>query len=215
MFGMSWVAAACVAALVSGASGSARPISLRPGAIGVVRVDASDPNTYSVTILFPMEEVDGFTREDLSGRWTHDLEIPLESPGILTLFDEAGRLGTVAVGQLHIVFWCENDGGVHFRPEWAGKIRRTSLARALGPVSALQGIAAFALVAGGPKAHNAHRLERGGEVALTGALDHGGKIEAQIVTAPEEAGCDGDPPNGLAITLRTAHGTSGLRCCGP
>lgn len=208
-------ALALSAVLLASAGGAQKAISLRSGAIGAVRVTAADASSYSVEVLFPLEELNGFSREDLYGKWSYDLKVPVKSPGTVTLFDEKGQVGTIAVGEFTIVFWCENDGGVHFRPTWVGKIQRERLSRALKPARAVDGIAAFAKVVGHANPVGAARLEHQMKIALEGALDHHGKIVAQVLTTPSDAGCGDDLTESLAIMLRTGRGDSELRCCGP
>lgn len=175
----------------------------KPGAMGVLRIVKVDGKGYDVEVVLPAQEMNEAPLEGAS----------VSSPGTLEIFDDKGRVGTVDVGEMRNVMWCENDGGNQVRATWTGRIARESLKRALVANGALQDFAAFVRAPGkgGAPMKPAKLTYKDERVAYRSRA-----LKASIITAPDEAkNCDGAPSNNLTITLRSERGDVALRCCGP
>lgn len=181
------------------------------GSVGVVYVISTSGSGASVDVVFPEAAVRDVPRERLKKYTDH---APARLDREMTIFDESGPVATLpATTAGSLVFWCENDGGMQWRPSF--RARTPKLARPIRPDMQIQGIGAFALV-GAHVTNTAGALATSGDVRLLGDVDRDGSVDARIVVAPDEAGnCDGKPANNLTIELETRGGTDSMRCCGP
>lgn len=99
--------------------------------IGVVYLDTTKDNNYSLTIRFPNSTLqDSILKRDTTN-YTKDIPINI-APYTIILFDEAGELMTLRnVSGCFSKFWCENDGGVQYEPTYNLTIRRDNFKRPL------------------------------------------------------------------------------------
>src|SRR5262249_43785165 len=124
----------------------------------------------------------------------------VRAPTPLWLFDKAGVLTKLRIDELTVKFWCENDGGLQYRPEVRVHVSKSSLARPLAPVADLQNVAAFVIAQKEVK-HGVPPATAPDNAGLTGDADGDGKPDAYVWSHPA-SGCDGKPANGQVTTLR-------------
>jgi len=183
-------------------------LRLRKDEYGVVYVLKRTKGRLKLRLVFPASTVMNF--DPLNAKSGESVDVLDE----LIVFDSKGALGTItSVKRMKTVLWCENDGGMQFRPEIIVDIPASKLRRRLKPNQQLQRIAAFVRV-------GLQVAERGlaasNKAAMHGDLDADGRPEVQLWTAPDDAqNCSGKPQNDLTISLVTRTGDAPLRCCGP
>lgn len=176
----------------------------------MVKVLSHARGRYHVFIIFPRYRQDIRDATPGGREWMLGPSVEFERP--VVLFDQAGPLLTLPTTHHGFArFWCENDGGMHVRPDFPLFIPETLLPRPLTPDAALDNIAAFAVVETAPTS----LLATDKQPRLSGDLDGDGTPEAMLLLEEEVAGCDGDLMTSHDIVLLTPDGEQGLRCCGP
>lgn len=116
---------------------TAKPGELPAGALGAVYLEvAQQANHYRLKIVFPNEQVDGTNSPSNQDDTPYTARnYPVKLAGAIALYDAKGLLGTLkAPAHLLGVFWCENDGGSKYRPEFTVEVPKSELQRA--PVAA-------------------------------------------------------------------------------
>tara|TARA_Y100001972_G_C7644287_1_gene323686 strand:+ start:280 stop:912 length:633 start_codon:yes stop_codon:yes gene_type:complete len=144
------------------------------------------------------------------------IEIPFD--GELQLFDSKGELITLHGKQtFKMQFWCENDGGIQFRPTLELKISLDDFNRLFDVEPELQKLIGFVIT--NPELSKLSRpasehLSK--DVRLTGDINGDGTPEAVVFVFYDDAeNCDGEPQNNLVINLATSERSFWMRCCGP
>ena len=99
--------------------------------IGVVYLDTTKNNNYTLTIRFPNFTLpDSILKRDTTN-YAKDVPIYI-APQTIILFDEAGELTTLKnVSECISKFWCENDGGDQYEPTYTLTIRQENFKRPL------------------------------------------------------------------------------------
>lgn len=138
--------------------------------------------------------------------------------GKIDLYDDHGRLATLS-GPFEFTHaqWCENDGGIHYRPETEVEIDRDALKRALQPRKAADGIVAFAVTGSIPPslpkllqaAPNPKKVIMRARLPVLS-----GPSEILLAAQASDAGCGiNDAQDDLFLFWNGFHHE--LRCCGP
>ncbi|MHB8872498.1 MAG: hypothetical protein ACYC8T_02320 [Myxococcaceae bacterium] len=193
------------------------PMRVEQGRVGAVYASPLQKGGHELRIVFP-----GTVRPDLEGSYEEALKHtePVAIDGDLVIFDGKGVIARVSSQPAILRFWCENDGGMQYRPELNVTLPASALKRKLAPQGRLQNLAAFALVVpkGGKnfKAPGVAWRTTDYERVMDGDANGDGKPDAVIYVAPDDAGnCDGKPENNLTIHLLAGDRWDELRCCGP
>jgi hypothetical protein len=131
------------------------------------------------------------------------------------LFDKAGSLSTIKQkAEFEIQFWCDNDGGVQYRPTFNASIKKAKFKRRINGIKELQNLACFAIVnQTGGKAERTDS-KGSGDIKLSGDYNHDGQIDCFLLTHQSED-CEGEPKNNLGLILQVGTKQFSLRCCGP
>jgi len=192
--------------------------SFKENSIGIVYLNGETDSEYEIEIVFPFHTLTGYSIEkplmkvkEIMSKF--DTELPI------FLFDKNGILSEInGKKSFEIVFWCENDGGIQFRPRLILKVQKDKFNRNLMKDRELQDIACFALI-------NHNELKTYGQVSaeslkkdvrMTGDLNSDGILEALIWVVPDDAqNCDSFPANNLMIFLNFNGRNYRMRCCGP
>jgi len=185
--------------------------------IGVVYVLSENNKTYELKIVVPRP----FLKEFQLNKPTYEFKLvagEFAFPDKILLFDESGVFDTLKTQEKwEIKLWCENDGGIQYRPENHLIIEKNSIRRKLIINSELQNICCFALVNPNEeikKSKSTLSKISDKEIRLKGKYGLNNWVALFVV--PDEAyNCDGEPDNNLAIRLYTDGSDFGLRCCGP
>jgi hypothetical protein len=137
--------------------------------------------------------------------------------GQITLFDNAGEILKINNKEKFLIqFWCENDGGIQYRPTLKTKVKKTEFRRPLKAINKIQNICCFALVNRSGQIFESTNLTTDKTVEMKGDYNGDGKIDCFIWTVLDEAmNCDEKPDNNLEIMLRVGKNDYRLRCCGP
>jgi hypothetical protein len=170
-------------------------------------------DTYYVTILFPVQ-----TLEKSDFNQTGDLKTVIdkfEYDGEITLFDKTGDLFTIKQRiEFKIQFWCENDGGIQYRPSLDTSIKKEKFKRKIKGIKEIQNIACFAIVNQTADKVEETVSKESGDIKLQGDYNHDGQMDCILLTYEGED-CDGEPKNNLGLILQTGINQFSLRCCGP
>lgn len=182
----------------------------KPNSIGVCYVDKETVDSVFLKIAIPVREI----RKDSSYA---DSIPPILYTGEIILFDMDGEVyKTNAKVKFLLTFWCENDGGIQFRPTLFMKIKKSQLTRPLKAIYAIQNIACFVLLNKTDKKSEQPDFTVSKDIRLKGDYNKDGQIDCFIWTVQDDAGnCDGKPNNNLDITLQVGKESYALRCCGP
>lgn len=202
--------------LVGVASASDNKPSLSPDSIGVVYLTGESDKAVDLRIVFPALQVLNYP-ENFPGSGDYKATTLVSAAGQLILFDNKGPLATLkTIPEFRLTFWCENDGGMQFRPEAKMTIPRSLLKRSLKPNVDIQGIAGFASLNSPQRKASNKSVTTTSEVRMKGDLDGNNFTDALIWVSQDEAGnCDGKPENNLTVDLKTEKFDRPLRCCGP
>ncbi len=202
----------------NGLHAAAEAPSVRPGSVGVLYVHSQTADSTDIEIALPADSV---VQYPTSLRETVDYKAasPVEYQGSITIFDQEGVIARLALSDPMVLkFWCENDGGMQFRPTLQATIENSVLARPLRPQTEIQEIAAFVAI-DGPSSTIPPITRDTSDLAirLKGTRNSNGNPDALIHVSQDDAGnCAGKPDNNLTINLETAHGQPrAMRCCGP
>jgi hypothetical protein len=182
--------------------------------IGVVYLVSEKEKEYDLKIVFPMTFIENFEYDN-----SVYSEIPLtefEYNGNIKLFDEYGVFDTLTIKEKFIIkFWCENDGGIQYRPELNLKIKKEDLSKRLSKYNEIQNISCFAIVnqTNEKRINHLNQIEKN-DIRLKGRIEN--KNWVAIWVEPDDAmNCDGNPPNNLMIYLYAYGQNHRIRCCGP
>ncbi len=188
---------------------SPRTPRVRDGAIGVAFVTEETADTLALSLVFPVTTL----REELTAFPDREHAVSVQSAKRVQLFDDQGVVGDLPPFSLTVQQWCENDGGVHYRPQATVTVKKTALARPLRAIAELQGVAAFVMTSPGT---TTAATKPSGKVFITGRAQPAGPVVAYLFATHDGANnCRGKPQNDWVTTLRTGKRDDELRCCGP
>jgi len=124
-------------------------------------------------------------------------------------------LDTIGTFNFEMKFWCENDGGIQYRPTATLKIDSFDLLGDYLVDYEMQDLLGFVVI--NQNGHlNLERVDIQETPRIVLDIKGDEKPQAYIWTVPDEAqNCDGKPENNLMIYLRTKEGNFRMRCCGP
>lgn len=187
----------------------------KPNSIGICYLQEDTVDYYSLKITLPFQ-----TLRDQST--THIKEYKevidsIEYSGQITLFDGAGELIRIENhGKFLLELWCENDGGIQYRPELNTRIKKAGFKRPLYAIAEIQNICCFAVLNQTGQNTEVIELPAAADIKLRGDYNDDGNIDCVIRTDIDDAlNCDSDPPNNLNIMLQTGKQYFRMRCCGP
>lgn len=187
----------------------------KPNSIGICYLQKDTDDYYFLTIALPIQ-----TLTDQNSKQILEFQKVIDSIGYsgqITLFDKNGELTKIENKDRFILeFWCENDGGIQYRPTLNIKIKKANFKRPLTAISQIQNICCFAIFNQVKQKTEISDLHNAANVKLEGDYDSDGKIDCLIWTDVDEAGnCDDEPPNNLRIMLQVGMQYFSMRCCGP
>lgn len=218
---MSWISKCLIGFYLASSplliSAEERKLSVPQGSVGVAFLENQDDERYWLALTFP---------EEMLGSSDHRLpETAIVVTGRISLFDEKGELwsGDIKHAELKPEFWCENDGGSHYRPVLRITLKKSTLPRPLVRNTKQDDVAAFVGV-GPKKSFLALKAQTAAGESTQNYPDFwekevgrgtaNGAIIAQLIESYTEAGC-GNELLQDALSLRTARGKAAIRCCGP
>jgi hypothetical protein len=115
-----------------------------------------------------------------------------------------------------VSLWCENDGGMQYRPAWTTTIAKGRFKRKLNAVNEIQNIACFAIVNKTATKPEKPDYKISKDIVLEGDYNDDGLIDCFLWTYRDDAkNCSGQPVNHLGINLQRGSKSITLRCCGP
>ena len=113
--------------------------------IGLIYIVSENEKEYDLKIVFPMTFIENFDYDNSVYSETPLTEF--EYNGKIKLFDEYGVFDTLTIKENYLIkFWCENDGGIQYRPELNLKIKKENLTKKLTRYNEIQNIGCFAIV---------------------------------------------------------------------
>ncbi len=186
-----------------------------PNSIGVCYLNKDSADYHILTIVLPFQ-----TLVEHSLMPIHEYHKMIDSIGYegqITLFDNTGALIQIENKFDFILeFWCENDGGIQYRPTLSTKIQKTNFKRPLSAIAEIQDICCFVILNRSKQKTEVTHIPSTVDVALMGDYNSDGNIDCLIWTDNDLAGnCDSEPPNNLRIMLQAGHQNFRMRCCGP
>jgi hypothetical protein len=186
-----------------------------PNSIGVCYLQQDSSDYYNLTISLPYQ-----TLQNQNIILDSEFKVVIDTAtyiGQIIIFDSIGEIARFTNDENFLIqFWCENDGGIQYRPTLQTKIKKTEFKRPLKAKSKIQNICSFVIVN-----QIGHKLESlnpltNANFEICGDYNGDGDIDCFIWTAPDNAqNCDGKPDNNLTIKLRVGKQDFELRCCGP
>jgi len=187
----------------------------KPNSIGICYLQQDTADYYSLTITLPFQ-----TLTDQSSKQILEYQKVIDSinySGQITLFDNAGEITRIDNNDKFLLeFWCENDGGIQYRPTLNTKIKKTNFKRPLSAILEIQNICCFAILDRIGQKTEVTDLPATADIKLMGDYDSDGNIDCLIWTDIDEAlNCDSEPPNNLRIMLQVGKQYFRMRCCGP
>jgi hypothetical protein len=182
--------------------------------IGLIYIVSENEKEYDLKIVFPMKFIENFDYDNSVYSETPLTEF--EYNGKIKLFDEYGVFDTLTINEkILIKFWCENDGGIQYRPELNLKIKKENFPKRLDKYNEIQNISCFAIVnqTKEKRINQLTEIEKN-DIRLKGKSDNNNWVAIWVV--PDDAmNCDGNPPNNLMIYLYANGQNHRIRCCGP
>ncbi len=186
----------------------------RPNSIGVVYLTGETNDTYQLTISLPVQVLE---KSDLNSFWEDQINNNVDFQVEITFFDKTGELLTI--GQkvnFRVELWCENDGGLQYRPTWATSIEKKKFKRKIQGVNEIQNIACFVIINKTTLKAEHPDLKVSNDIRLEGDYNNDGLVDCFLWTYYDDAeNCSGQPVNHLGINLQIGKRSFGLRCCGP
>ena len=187
----------------------------KPNSIGICYLQQDTADYYSLTIALPYKTLENHNLQPIQ-----ELIVVIDSfsySGQIILFDKAGEIASIENKDKFLLeFWCENDGGIQYRPTLNTKIKKAHFAQPLKPISEIQNICCFVILNRNEQKTEFTDLKTKVDIKLIGDYDRDGKIDCLIWTVLDEAmNCADKPDNNLDIMLRVGKQDYYLRCCGP
>ena len=183
----------------------------KPNSIGICYLQQETVDYYSLKISLPFQTL---TDQSLAPEKLND---SITFSGQITLFDKTGQIIRIENNDKFLLeFWCENDGGIQYRPTLKTKIKKADFKLPLVAINELQNICCFVVLNQTEQKTAITESKTTTNIKLTGDYDNDGNIDCFIWTDPDEAeNCDGEPKNNLRIMLQVGKLNYRIRCCGP
>lgn len=180
--------------------------------IGVAQVIDTSYDSIQFRLIVPIQNLSGYKINN----WNDDVPPIIGSikyNGTISFYDETGLLVDVA-GEFDfdIRFWCENDGGIQYRPELIIQLPKSSFDRKLNGHPLIENIACFVLLNKNPN-HSFNPIDDNidiGKVIMKVDLDSNGMTDVAITITEDETGLCIN-----SILLISNDNISYLNCCGP
>lgn len=187
----------------------------KPNSIGVCYLQNETIDQYSLTISLPFETLSSESYQPQSA--FKEVIDSITYNGQIILFDNKGELGRIDYKEkILVAFWCENDGGIQYRPTFKATIDKNKLLRKLSEVTDIENICCFVLLNQRNSQLEETKSSTLPSVKLKGDFDRDGKYDCAIWTYKDAAdNCDGKPDNNLMIMLQVGKESYKIRCCGP
>lgn len=186
--------------------------SFKENSVGSLYLDKETGHEYDTEIVFPIDFLKDYEIE----RPITELKFVLDSFMIdspIILFDSTGILGKLeGKKKVRIQFWCENDGGIQFRPTLNLKIDKGEMDRELKGNQRIERLACFALInnKNGDLSENNLTVSTDYKIEFKGDFDKNGKYETLIWSYPDDSGiCK------ITYGLLYRNQRYYLNCCGP
>ena len=185
----------------------------RPNAIGVVYLTEESTDIYHLTIVFPLQSLEK-SEYTLAGDFQKVID-KFQYTGEITFFDNAGELMSIKQpAEFRVEFWCENDGGIQYRPTFQTSLKKARFKRKIKGIAEIQNLACFAITnKTADKVVQAENPDPNG-VKLKGDYNNDGQVDC-LLLAYESEECEGEPKNRLGIILQLGADQFSLRCCAP
>jgi len=184
---------------------------LKENSIGVAFIKGETKNTYELQIIFPFEALNNVEFQKPVLNLT---ELPnkfvIFSP--ITFFDDKGSLITTSIrDSIRIIFWCENDGGIQFRPTFSVKIDKKQIKRKIKRNPNAFDVSCFVITnlntCNLSPIPDSHLNEN---VKLTGDFNGDGQIDVVVWERPDDSGiCT------MSYHLSANKQDYYINCCGP
>jgi hypothetical protein len=184
----------------------------KENSIGVAFFVSETESEYGLEIVFPFQCLTDFKIENRVDELI-ETSTKFKFNSQLTLFDESGEIGSIEIkDSIEIRFWCENDGGIQFRPTLNLKVKKHNLKRVLRNNFEIENVACFSIVNRNLNTviKQVSNTYLSNEIQLKGDIDDDGKIEVLIWSELDESGiCD------HSFHLVFNEKDYYLNCCGP
>ncbi len=182
----------------------------KENSIGVATVKLDLEAEYEIEIVFPYKTISNYEIERPILEWK-DVMTKFVNNSPITLFDDKGELATLNFkDSIKIEFWCENDGGIQFRPTFTTRIKKQNLKRELKTNFQSDNVSCFVITN-----INREKIEPIlakipiDKIKLKGDLDGNGNLEAIVWAETDKTGiCD------LSFHLSFGISDYYLNCCG-
>ncbi len=183
----------------------------KPNSIGICYLQQDTVDYYSLKISLPFQ-----TLTDQSPA-SEKLNDSINFSRQITLFDKTGQIISIENNDKFLLeFWCENDGGIQYRPTLTKKIKKADLKLPLVAINELQNICCFVVLNQTEQKTEITDSKTAANIKLTGDYDSDEKIDCLIWTDFDEAeNCDGEPQNNMRIMHQVGKQSYRIRCCGP
>jgi len=182
-----------------------------PNSIGICYLQQDTIDYYSLKISLPFQTL---TNQSLAPEKLND---SITFTGQITLFDKNGQIISIENNdKFFLELWCENDGGIQYRPTLKTKIEKADFKLPLVAIKEIQNICCFVVLNRNEQRTEITNTKTVTNIKLTGDFDSDGNIDCLIWTNHDEAeNCDGEPKNNQRIMLQVGKLIYRIRCCGP
>jgi len=183
--------------------------------IGVVYLNSTTDDKYELTFVFPMSSIT--EHDNYDNRLDNVIVDTMTFNNDIVLFNNKGVIGTIKYAdRVYIHFWCENDGGIQFRPEIKIMVNKNEIKDELQSNPELQNLTCFAIINYDRTKLKKVEHEQRFNLEMEGDIDYDGINEIEIYSFLDDAeNCDGLPDNNLVVFQKTGNRRNFLRCCGP
>jgi len=180
--------------------------------VGIVYFESQNTDFVDLKVVIPMWRLEGYeiTRPITEFKTTiHKFQTNKE----IELFNQNGFITKVLIDTVSIDFWCENDGGIQYRPTIYIKVKKTDLKNALDYIDNYS-ILCFAIVNRTEDFKNIDKSKIENEIKRKGDFNNDGIPDAIIWSEYDEAeNCDDGKDS--TIFLQDYNMKFVMNCCGP
>lgn len=207
------------------------------GTVGVVRVLGQTPSSTKIKIefceesLLPRIKYSELQMLDEFPFTISEASYSIVVDGAVRIFDEQGIVANIKnqLPKIGMPFWCENDGGIQFRPSIVLELPNKELQRPLRALKPYDRVAGFVGVGADSdfpaltkkfvekkRGYDSEYPEDFHHLVMEGRLSKNGPAVARLTESFSEAGCY----NGVAevessLDLEFDGSGYGVWCCGP